>query len=302
MKHINVCVCTYKRPNLLLEVLKALAQLNTDNLFEYSIIVVDNDFGKSAFEVIDKIKDKSRVKIEYFVEPEQNIALARNKAISAANKEFLAFLDDDEIPSKDWLLNLYKTCESQSADGILGLVCPKFRCNPPAWIIKGKFFDRHNYSSGYIMRHWKKMKRGNFLIRHEVLDRTGIFFDSSFGKSGGEDIDFFKRLLERGARFVWCHEATVYEIIGQERCTYRWMLKRSLRDGNVFARVYLGNKVDILKRFVLFLWAIVGICLFTFFLPVTLLMGRQHIIRCLVKLFGHIGKVTGVFGLKIEGY
>jgi succinoglycan biosynthesis protein ExoM len=302
MKYVNVCICTYKRPSLLFEVLKALTQLNTDDLFKYSIIVIDNDAQRSGLEVVNKVKNLNYAIIEYFVEPEQNIALARNRAIFESTKDFLAFLDDDEIPSKDWLLNLYKTCESQSADGILGPVVSKFHSNPPAWIIKGEFFDNPKYPTGYIMRHWKETRSSNFFIRRDILDRSGIVFDPSYGISGGEDTDFFKRLLEKGARFVWCNEAVVYEIIGQERCLCRWLLKRAFRGGSVFSRIYLGHRINIFKRFVLLLWAIVGICLFGLFLPVTLLLGRQHRAKCLMKLFGHLGKIMGIFGLKVKGY
>ena len=35
----------------------------------------------------------------------QNIALARNKAIENAKGDFIAFIDDDEFPLDQWLLN-----------------------------------------------------------------------------------------------------------------------------------------------------------------------------------------------------
>ena len=46
--HINVCVCTYKRTNLLGRLLEKLKNQVTDNLFTYDIIVVDNDYLHSA--------------------------------------------------------------------------------------------------------------------------------------------------------------------------------------------------------------------------------------------------------------
>lgn len=41
--HISVCICTFKRPSLLLRLLKELAGQETQGLFTYSIVVVDND-------------------------------------------------------------------------------------------------------------------------------------------------------------------------------------------------------------------------------------------------------------------
>ena len=42
----------------------------------------------------------------YAVEPERNIALARNRALSLARGEKLAFIDDDEMASPFWLSTL----------------------------------------------------------------------------------------------------------------------------------------------------------------------------------------------------
>ena len=49
--------------------------------------------------------------ISYDVEPEQNIALARNRAIGNASGEYVALIDDDEFPDKQWLLTLYEAID-----------------------------------------------------------------------------------------------------------------------------------------------------------------------------------------------
>ena len=41
--------------------------------------------------------------VAYRVEPQQNIALARNAAITHATGDFIAFFDDDQLPIKQWL-------------------------------------------------------------------------------------------------------------------------------------------------------------------------------------------------------
>jgi len=111
-RHICVCICTYKRPNLLKRLLKALDLQRTDGLFSYSIVVVDNDECKSAQPVVVSFQQETKLEVKYFVEPEQNIALARNKAVENARGDFIAFIDDDEFPDAAWLLELYKTCGS----------------------------------------------------------------------------------------------------------------------------------------------------------------------------------------------
>ena len=105
--HISVCICTFKRPHLLKHLLEVLDHQKTNGLFNYSIIVVDNDHLKSAMEIVQSFQQRSKIEVQYCVEPEQNIALARNRAIDNATGELIAFIDDDEFPVKDWLLTLF---------------------------------------------------------------------------------------------------------------------------------------------------------------------------------------------------
>ena len=79
--HINVCICTFKRGAMLLELLNKLEHQRTDNLFTYSIVVADNDHLRSGEAVVSQFAVKSAVPVRYCVEPRQNIALTRNKAI-----------------------------------------------------------------------------------------------------------------------------------------------------------------------------------------------------------------------------
>src|SRR5690349_23225555 len=105
--HITICVCTYKRPEMLAHLLKKVAELETAGLFTYSIVVIDNDCDESARTITDSFRKESSIKIAYYCEPEQNIALARNKAVQNAAGNYLALIDDDEYPEKNWLIDLY---------------------------------------------------------------------------------------------------------------------------------------------------------------------------------------------------
>src|SRR5436309_8539340 len=98
LPHISVCICTYKRASSLDRLLHKLETLMTDDLFTYSLVVVDNDHMASAHGVTTAFKARSRIGLIYLVEPEQNIALARNKAATNASGHYIAFIDDDELP------------------------------------------------------------------------------------------------------------------------------------------------------------------------------------------------------------
>jgi len=115
--HISVCVCTYKRPLMLKQLISALNGQHTGGLFTYSIVIADNDEDQSGAAAVAESRMISSVPLKYCVEPRRSIALARNKVIENACGDYLALIDDDESPAPDWLLTLYKTCEKYQVEG-----------------------------------------------------------------------------------------------------------------------------------------------------------------------------------------
>ena len=99
--HISICICTYRRPALLEPILQSLAKLETRGLFSFSVVVADNDREQSGRSVVEKVQREEAIEIKYCVEPEQNIALVRNRALANARGDFVAFIDDDEYPVSD---------------------------------------------------------------------------------------------------------------------------------------------------------------------------------------------------------
>src|SRR6267378_3005168 len=124
--HISVCICTYRRPELLRRLLCKLEEQEVEGLFEYSVVIADNDKSESARETVKSFARQSRIRVEYHVEPEQNIALARNMAVRHASGDFVAFIDDDESPIDEWLLRMHGALLRYGADGVLGPVKPLF--------------------------------------------------------------------------------------------------------------------------------------------------------------------------------
>ncbi|MBE3145414.1 MAG: glycosyltransferase family 2 protein [Planctomycetes bacterium] len=74
--------------------LQALDGQQTRDFFEYAIVVVDNDRHESGRPIVESEAKRSKTSILYFVEPEQNIAMARNKAVANFRDDFVALIDD----------------------------------------------------------------------------------------------------------------------------------------------------------------------------------------------------------------
>jgi succinoglycan biosynthesis protein ExoM len=288
--HICVCICTYKRTRLLKRLLGELARQNTAGAFTYSVVVADNDREQSAQAVVAEVAASSPVPIQYCVEPQQNIALVRNQAVANAQGDFIAFIDDDEFPPADWLLTAFRACDEYKADGVLAPVRPYFEHEPPQWLIKGRFCERPEHPTGYRLS-WRETRTGNVLFRRRILEGVAEPFRREFG-NGGEDQEFFKRMLERGGVFIWCNEAPVHEVVPPERCRRRYLLKRALQRGQ--AEKGLANFCGVCK-------SLVAVPFYAILLPFLLLAGQHWFMRYLIRLCDHAGKLAGAVGWKPLG-
>ena len=287
MQHIAVCICTYKRPDFLKRLLMKLAGQETGGLFTYSIVVADNDQSESARAVVSSFAASSPIQIKYCVEPRQNIALARNKAIENASGEFIACIDDDEFPQKDWLLNLFKTCTQYGVAGVLGPVKRHFDNTPPDWVIKGNFYERPTHETGFVMR-WGESRTGNLLLKSQLFADGEPPFRPEF--RAGEDQDFFRRMTGKGQVFIWCNEAVVFETVPPIRWNRTVMLKRALLRGATTVLHPTFGGTSIAK-------SIIAVPLYTAALPFAFLLGQHRFMPLLVSLFDHLGKLLAILGI-----
>lgn len=288
--HICICICTYKRPRLLGTLLHELKRQQNAGEFTFSMVVADNDREQSAKQVADEAAKGSPVPIKYCVEPTQNIAMARNKAVVNSYGDFVVFIDDDELPPSDWLLSAYRTCVKYGVEGVLAPVRPRFEHQPPGWLIKGGFCERPEHPTGYKVG-WREARTGNVLLRRSIFDGMQEPFRPEFG-SGGEDTEFFKRLTEQGATFLWCNEAAVYEVVPPERCTRSYLLKRAWQRGQSAKR--LTTFGGICK-------SLVAVPAYALMLPFLLLAGHHWFMRYLIRICDHAGKICAILGYEPLG-
>ena len=177
------------------------------------------------------------------------------------------------------------------ADGVLGPVEPRFCVKPADWIMKSGIFERPNgpgYRTGSVLD-WKRTGTGNVLMQRRVFDGLEGPFRPTFG-SGGEDLDFFRRAMEKGSVFVWCEEAIAYESVPVERTRVSFQLKRALLRGKVALSHPSSRGLGILNRSLPLA--------FTLFASVVLLLAvGTSFLQYLVKDCDHLGKLLAFCGI-----
>jgi succinoglycan biosynthesis protein ExoM len=286
-QHITVCICTYRRPELLKRLLEDLKVQETEGLFSYSILVVDNDRKESAKDVVREFAGAQTVRIDYCVQPEQNIALARNVAIAHATGDYVVFIDDDESPIERWLLTLFEACNRYKVDGVLGPVHPRYAEPPPQWVVDGKFYDRRTYPTGHVID-WKKGRTGNTFLKRDIFAGLSEPFRPEFRT--GEDQDFFRRMIEKGHVFIWCNEAVAYETVPPIRWNRWFLLKRALLRGHTSLAHPTFATRDLLK-------SALAAPAYALLLPFSLVLGQGKFMSILVRLCDHLGRLLGFVGI-----
>ena len=224
-EHITVCLCTFRRPELLRKLLASVSAQRTDGRFSVSVSVVDNDPELSGKPVADAFASDAANEIIYTHVPDKNLALLRNISLSHARGDYVAFIDDDEYPVDDWLSLLLKTLHEYRADGVLGPIVPEYLAPPPDWIVRGRLCERQRLSTGSRLS-WRQTRTGNALLKRALFSDPANLFNLK-NRLGAEDDSLFKKLMEQKKSFVWCDEAVVREQIPADRLTLTYFSKRS---------------------------------------------------------------------------
>lgn len=300
---IAVCVCTYRRPDGLRNLLLGIAQLRFGRVAEpeIEIIVVENDESGSARPICDASREKLRWPLRYEVESKPGISNARNRClrVAAEKADIIAFLDDDEIPAPTWLEELLLAREKYRADVVAGPVLGVYVQRPPRFMTRFPFHSSERRKSGTPI---DECGAGNVLFSAKIVTRQRLQFEQTMGLCGGEDKLFFISARRKGACMVWCNEAIVEENVPPERATLRWLLRRAFRIGvaaHGCARHLDGN----VSASVQSLWlgcTRIGAGLIS--LPVTIAFGQHRSVMALCRVAYGAGCLLGAGGYEFNAY
>lgn len=223
---VDVCICTYHRPSVA-EALRALAAQEGLSGVDLHVVVADNAEEPEARERVLAAAAELGLQVTYVHAPARNISIARNACLDAARGDWLAFLDDDELATPGWLAALLAEA-GRGWDAVLGPVKATYPPNTPGWLAAGDF---HSTFPVWVNGEIEKGYTGNVLIRRELIAGAAMRFRDRFGRTGGEDEDFFHQLRDAGGRIGFARDAIAYEPVPAERAGLRWLLRRNFRAG-----------------------------------------------------------------------
>jgi succinoglycan biosynthesis protein ExoM len=235
---VIVCICTYRRPEMLQKCLRSVFAQKCPPQWEVEVVIIDNDAQSEIEKELDF--QGAPFRVHYFIETQRGISYARNAACRHAvelGAEYIIFIDDDEETAPGWLQAYQRGSEQYTAEAYSGPVHFVFPDGYQDWLgNKGLAKTKH----GSLLR---RAATGNVMFSSKILSMNGgiLEFDSRMALTGGEDKDFFTRLVHQGGRIIYLSDPVVSEVVQQNRLTIRWRLRRQYQSSA--SGVYIDAKL-----------------------------------------------------------
>lgn len=243
---IVVGICTYRRRSLL-DTLESIAAQEIPSGATLEVIVADNDETAAQRDSIVAYCIDLGLSFTYVHAPARNISVARNACMDAARGSVLVFIDDDEIADPGWLIGLVTAWRESGAAVVFGPAHAIYPEVAPHWMRKNDFH------SNTPVRRRGMVETGN--TSNVLIDLgnprvSNMRFDLAFGRTGGEDVDFFFRLNRAGAEMTIADDALVREKVVPNRLRFDWLVRRRFMTGAIYGTCVAPD--DLLRRSTVF--------------------------------------------------
>jgi succinoglycan biosynthesis protein ExoM len=176
---------------------------------------------RSARAVVAARAARAPYPIRYAVEPRKNIAHARNGTVALARGDWLAFVDDDERCGAELAAHARarRPCATArtACSGRSSRSCPSTR---RAGFGAAAACTGSRTCARAAVVPLNRMRFGNVLLSAPLV-RAQQPRSTRVRADGGEDGDLLTRLVQAGARIVWCDEAPVHEPVDASRLSLR---------------------------------------------------------------------------------
>jgi len=217
---VSIVIPTLNRLNMLRQVLASLERQSTQ---PKEIIVVDGGSTDGTVEFVTSLGGR----VNYLRQKGWFTSNAKNCGILKSTGEIVAFLDDDVIPSHNWLEEIAKTYELYKTAGgvggaIIGVTPSKKMSDKLLRVIEGKAHQGIIRVLSQISRSVFRVNRllgCNMSFRKSVLERIAYdndrswFFDELYDKTClGEDADMCLRVRKNGCTLLLNTEAQVLHL------------------------------------------------------------------------------------------
>ena len=248
---ITVAVSTY-RETYAGWVIELLKSFEYQTIEDFEVIVVVNRNKHYYEQVLSAVESETKIASRTTVvyNPwDKGISHSRNIALKHAETPYIAYTDDDAIPSPQWLEELLSAFMlNEQVVAVTGPVLCKWELdakNHASWFPKELYWIIG--CTPWKISKVRKVRNGfasNLALKREILIKSGGF-NEDFGygprrSMAGEEPDLGIRLIRAGYCTLWNPRAVVYHRIFLKRLRTANILKRSIVEGKT--KAYLSKK------------------------------------------------------------
>lgn len=238
----TVALCTHDHADRLQRTLVDLARLEPPRQ-PWEFLVVDNGCRDGTPGLLARHAWPAGWQVRVVREDKLGLSNARNRAIADARGEYVIFMDDDETADPDWLCAYERLIDAQHPDAFGGRQVVLFEDARPPWLsdeLLG-FLGELNRDEAIVPLDdpATPFYGGNFGLRRTVCERIGMF-DAMLGRkgsdnTGGEEVDFYRRLLDAGFKVWWTPDAVIHHRIQAAKLERSYFLELHYRMGRMEA-------------------------------------------------------------------
>lgn len=295
---ISVIMPTFRRPEGLARALNSLTVQSAPK-HRIEIIIADNSPEATARKFVKDFAKTALHKVIYVHAEIPGVSNARNAAVAASTGRYIAWLDDDQEATPNWIAEMIAT--AQDFDAAL-VFCPthahlETQTKSDAQYIA--FFSRlANHMRGPIDTFYGC---GNSLMDCSKFTLPDPVFDPLANETGGEDDLLFTQIQKQDVITAWTPQTYTDEYIPAGRTNPEYVRKRSLAWGQGPSEIARDER----DALALVKWMSVGtVQMFAYSLPmlVTKLFNHSSHIYWVGKFWQGAGKVFWFNNLKPKLY
>jgi glycosyltransferase involved in cell wall biosynthesis len=197
---VSVIIPVYNDSEMLKTCLKALNN-QTYPKNRYEVIIVDNGSDENIKKIINNFSSVVITKENY-----PSLHAARNKGISIAKGEVLAFTDADCIPSKDWIEKGVKRILSLPNCGLVAGKIRLFFKNPKKKTAAELFEKISAFPQKEYIKKWKFGATANVFTTKKIIDDIGVL-DGTL--KSGADFEWGKRIFAAKYKLIYANDVCV---------------------------------------------------------------------------------------------
>ena len=245
---ITACICTLDRLEGLTVAFHSLLAQHVDKE-RVDLLIVDNgsttyDSNSASHDLLNDAT-KAGFSARYVVEPNMGLSNARNRAQQETDADWIAFIDDDEIASPQFLQSLLDVIDREPSDSTLSCLggplllvwpentVPEWFSSPLAGYYTGLDLgpDERDLSPRQEL-----LFGGNLAVHRETVNAVGGFNAklSRHGHAtllGMEDTLIQFQIADLGRRIRYVPAAKIDHITLPERVSQQWILARAFGQG-----------------------------------------------------------------------